>query len=220
MKNYTIEKIGQYFPAKFIWWEEAYTSHGDEMQHLFFAEKLKSEELYGNILVMWRGPLDIKFEFCSDTTERVHRGEEKFRIQGPDMLKFIADFPQIGNNLMLMYSLQNILVEMIARYVMENCQNKFRKLEVSESDIIIDGKKLNTGTCICCPTSSQLAASINLTFKGNPPVPKGVNAVCLTELMIKDEKEIIEDVRNLAKAWLFRVDEIQEKVYKTKILFI
>lgn len=220
MENYKIEKIGRYFPAKFVWWEERYTSHGDEMQHLFFAEKLKSEELYGNILMMWRGPLDIKHEFCSDTTERVHRGEERFKIQGPDMIKFVADFPQLGNNLMLIYSLQNILVEMIARYVMENCKNKIGKLEVSESDIIIDGRKLNTGTCICSFASSQLATSINLTFKGEPQVPRGVEAVCLTELINKDEAEIIADLKNVAIDWLKRVDDIQEKVYKTKILFI
>lgn len=211
------EKIGRYFPVKFLYFDKTNKMPGFVLKHLYFAEKLKSEELYGNLVAVWRGPMDVDPHFNPDTTERINKEKRSFAVMGPDLIRIVADFPQIGNNLMLVCSLQNILIDMVARYLSENCD---KKICIDESDIYVDEKKLNVGTVISCFSASQFITSINLTFKGRPKVPAGIKAICLKELLKKDEHEIIEDIKDIVKKWLVRIDEIQEKVCKTKELKI
>jgi hypothetical protein len=206
-----IEEIGTYFPVKLAWWDKRHKYTGAEIRHLYFVENVFGEKLFGNYTVMWRGPMEVKLENLCDVTERIKFADDKYKIKGPNLIHIVADFPQLGNSLREMYSFQNILADMIVIYLLRNCE---KRVQGNESDILIDGKKLNVAICNSNVKACQMHFGVNLTLRGKPSPP--MKATCLVdELKDKNEKKIIEDLKEITRNWIMRLNQIQKKVYKT-----
>lgn len=201
------QRVGKHFPVSLFRWQESHKYVGEEVGHLWFT-KILGPDGYGNIVVTWRGPMDVKLENVKDQTERLQWGAGT-RIRGPDLYHIIAEFPQIGNDLPLMYSFQAMLAQEVALAVWA----LGRQPEVRGSDVYIDGGKLNVGVCAAWGVSCTMHFAVNISTEGTPSIPKDVNALGLGELV--GSNDAVEIMRGVVTAWLARIDALYLKAYKT-----
>lgn len=154
--------------------------------------------------------MNVELENIKDQTERI--GWDKgVRISGPDLFHVIAEFPQIGSNLTLMYAFQAILADELACLVLELGS----KAVMKGTDIYIDAGKLNVGVCAATATSCTMHFAVNIGLKGIPPIPKGVKVSCLSQLLQGDEEKAVELMQGVVSRWVSRIDAIYLKTYKT-----
>ncbi len=202
-------RVGTYFPVTLFRWSARHTYAGDEVNHLWFSDILGPDS-YGNLVVIWRGPMDVKLENIRDQAERV--GWQKgARISGPDLLHVIAEFPQIGSQLSLMYAFQALLADELASEV----SRMGAEATVRGTDIYIKDGKLNVGVCAANPTSCTMHFGVNMGLTGSPPIPERVRAFCLLDLTGGDEAKAVKAMDDVVLRWLSRVDGIYLKAYKT-----
>ncbi len=204
--NWTVEEGGKFFPVRIFSWKVRHTYVGEEIDHLWFSQ-IFGEEAFGNIAVIWRGPMDVKLEFVRDQTEKVN-WDQGARISGPDLVHLVAEFPQLGNNLIAMYSFQAMLADALASRLPEQ-----GKVEVRGTDIYVEGRKLNVGVCVAHPTSCTMHFAVNASLEGRPGVPDGVNACSLSDFGVDDP---VQFVKAALTEWLHRIDDILRKSYKTR----
>lgn len=201
------QRVGRHFPVSVFHWPARHSYVGEEVGHLWFT-RVWGSDAYGNIVVTWRGPMDVKLENVKDQTERL-QWQAGARIRGPDLYHIIAEFPQIGNELPLMYAFQAMLAgELAVALGSLGCEP-----EVKGTDIYMEDGKLNVGVCAAWGTSCTMHFAVNVSTKGSPSIPKGVSAVGLGDLV--GEKKAIEIMGKVVMAWLAKIDALYLKAYKT-----
>ncbi len=204
-----LQRVGTYFPTTVFRWEERHTYVGEEIGHLWFSSII-GKDSYGNLLVTWRGPMDVRLEYVRDQTERLQWGEGA-RISGPDLFHIVAEFPQIGNDLVLMYAFQAMLADGLATRVAA----LGKEVAVRGTDVYAQGAKLTVGVCAASATSCTMHFGVNISLKGELPVPRDVKAGSLSDLVGGDEARAVRLMEEVASSWLSRIDEIYRKAYKT-----
>ena len=200
------EEHGRFFPVKIFLWGAKHTYVGEEIGHLWFSS-LFGEEAFGNIVVIWRGPMEVKLEYVRDQTERV-TWDSGARITGPDLVHLVAEFPQVGSDLVAMYSFQGMLADELGLRIAGH-----GGVEVRGTDVYVEGRKLNVGVCAAHTTSCTMHFGVNASLRGSPSIPAGVRACSLSDLGVGDPFEFM---RGVAVSWLDRVDSIYRKSYKTR----
>jgi hypothetical protein len=191
-------------------WDECRTYQGCEIDHLWFSN-IVGKHAYGNIVVTWRGPMDVKFENVRDQRER-DNWEEGTRIRGPDLFHVVTEFPQIGNDLKLMYALQAMLCDALAIRILE----LGHRPTISGTDVFVEGGKLNVGICSTTPTSCTMHLGVNIALRGEPGIPEDVDACGLADLLGGDEDGAVKLMEEVVAAWLERIDGVHLKTYKTR----
>ena len=204
-----MSRVGAYFPTTIFRWGERHTYVGEEIGHLWFS-RIIGQDSYGNLMATWRGPMDVRLENVRDQTERL-QWSKGARISGPDLFHTVAEFPQIGNDLVLMYTFQAMLADELAARVMA----LGGKATVRGTDVYVDGAKLNVGVCAAGPASCTMHFGVNMGLKGEPPIPSGVRASCLSDLLKGEEAQAVELMEDVGLAWLSRIDDLHRKAYKT-----
>jgi hypothetical protein len=205
-----IQRIDGNFPLVRFRWKESRTYEGCEIDHLWFS-KVIGKHAYGNLLVTWRGPMEVKLENVRDQTERIE-WEEGTRIRGPDLFHVVAEFPQIGNDLILMYSLQAMLCDTLASRLLE----LGHRPTVTGTDIYVGGGKLNVGICSATPTSCTMHFGVNIVLDGEPSIPDGVDACGLADLLGGDVNGAAALMEEVVANWAGRIEDIHVKAYKTR----
>ena len=200
-------RVGKHFPVTVINWGNRHKYVGEELNHLWFTSVFGADA-YGNITVTWRGPMDVRLENVKDQTERLE-WRAGARIRGPDLYHVVTEFPQIGNDLPLMYSFQALLAQELAMAL----GMRGGQAEVKGSDVYVGDGKLNVGVCAAWGVSCTMHFAVNLTTKGTPSIPKGVDARGLSELVGEGEAE--ELMRRVVLGWLARIEGLYLKAYKT-----
>lgn len=204
-----LRRMGLYFPITLFRWSDGHKYTGEEIGHLWFSRVVGSDS-YGNLVVTWRGPMDVKLEYAKDQTER-NKWQEGTRIRGPDLFHTIAEFPQVGVDLPLMYAYQAMLADELASRILE----LGHPVRVEGTDIYMEDRKLNVGVCCATPTSCTMHLGVNLSLEGEPSIPTDVKAASLSELLDGGEEEGIALMEGVVSRWATRIDEIQLKTYKT-----
>jgi hypothetical protein len=205
-----LERIDGNFPLVRFRWNETHEYEGCEIDHLWFS-KIIGKHAYGNLLVTWWGPMDVKLENVRDQTERLE-WEGGTRIRGPDLFHLVAEFPQIGNDLVLMYSLQAMLCDTLTTRLLE----LGLRPKVKGTDIFVGGGKLNVGICSATPTSCTMHFGVNITLEGEPSIPDGVVACGLADLLGGDVNGAVKLIEESVAIWAGRIEDIHVKAYKTR----
>ena len=205
-----IQRIDGNFPLVRFHWNESRIYEGCEIDHLWFS-KIIGKHAYGNLLVTWRGPMDVKLENVRDQAERIE-WEKGTRIRGPDLFHVVAEFPQIGNDLILMYSLQVMLCDALATRLLE----LGHRPKTKGTDIFVEVKKLNVGICSATPTSCTMHYGVNITLEGEPSIPEGVDACGLADLLGGDAEGAVALMEEVVTIWAGRIEDIHVKAYKTR----
>jgi hypothetical protein len=205
----TLRREGSHFPIAVFKWDELHTYSGEEINHLWFTG-IVGREGYGNLVVTWRGPMEVRLENVRDQTERIE-WEKGARISGPDLFHVVAEFPQIGGDLSLMYALQAMLADELAGAVSPLAKG----VAVRGTDVFVGNSKLNVGVCAAFPASCAMHFGVNMGLAGEPSIPQGVDACCLSDLLAGDEAKAVDLMVGVVSRWTSRIDEIYLKAYKT-----
>ncbi len=200
---------GAMFPIKIFEWNKEHKYVGEEITHLWFSN-IVGAEAYGNIVFIWRGPMDVTLENVKDQTERVE-WKAGTRIRGPDLYHVVADFPQIAGDLKLMYAFQSMLAKDLALGL---CSRGLDP-EVKGSDIFIEGEKLNVGVCTSTANSCNMHFGVNVTLNGEPSIPVGVRASSLTKVLGQDADASMALMREVIISWAESLENLVRKSYKT-----
>jgi hypothetical protein len=198
---------GKHFPVSIFTWKQNHTYIGDEIDHLWLAGVTGSAG-HGNAGLIWRGPMEVKLENVRDHVERLEWGKGA-RIAGPDLVHVVAEFPQIGSDLPLMYVLQAMLADELGMRL----ASLGHPVEVSGSDLYVGDGKLNVGVCAATATSCTMHFGVNISQKGEPRIPAGVKAADLSSLVGGDDA--MDLMHEVVFRWVDRIDALILKAYKT-----
>lgn len=201
--------IGSRFPVTLFVWDEDHIYVGDEIGRLWFSNFVGSEA-YGNNVVMWTGPMDVKLENVRDQAERVN-WDRGARISGPRLIHVVAEFPQIGSDLDLMYAYQAMLAGSLALAISKTGP----ETAVDGTDVYVEGGKLNVGVCTSTGNSCTMHFGVNLRVEGKPEIPEDVEVNCLSEILHRDDGDCFEFMYELVTRWLDRIEDLIVKGYKT-----
>ena len=203
-------RSGKNFPLATFRWREKHAYTGCEIDHLWFSNII-GKLAYGNLIAIWRGPMDVQLENVRDQTERTE-WEAGTRIRGPDLLHVVSDFPQIGNDLKLMYALQAMLSDELALRLLDMGVRP----TIRGTDLYVDGKKLNVGVCSATASSCTMHFGVNIRLDGEPGIPEGVNACGLADILGGSDDGAVELMEEVVAAWSERIEKIHLKAYKTR----
>jgi len=205
-----IVRSGVHFPVTRFDWRESRTYRGCEIDHLWFSRVI-GERSFGNLVVTWRGAMDVQLENVRDQTERI-QWDTGTRIRGPDLYHVVCEFPQIGNDIRLMYAFQAMLCDELAIRLVDIGHTP----EIRGTDVYVGGGKLNVGVCSATASSCTMHFGVNIGLEGDPGIPDGVDARGLAELLGEDGSRAAELMDGVVTAWLERLDGIHLKAYKTR----
>jgi hypothetical protein len=204
-----LRKWGKNFPVNRFYWNENHTYQGCEIDRLWFSDVI-GEHAYGNLIATWRGPMDVQLENVRDQTERIGWGAG-IRIRGPDLFHVVCEFPQIGNDLKLMYAFQAMLADELAFRLFE----LGTKPTITGADIYVSGGKLNVGICSATTSSCTMHFGANISLGGEPGIPEGVVACGLADFLDGGDDRAVELMEGVVEAWANRIEKIHLKAYKT-----
>ena len=160
----------------------------------------------GDSIVFFIGRMKVAREEMIDVKD-LKEHKESHPITSEKALHFIVEhFDDAG--LRLAYHRQRILVNISKERIIDACKTHVKR---RASDLYVNEKKLSVSVATASASSSKIHLGINIASKG---VPKGVKAIGLEELGVKDVSTLANAI---ARSYAEEIGEIEEDITKTRV---